>query len=422
VTRLARQTFASLSVHNYRLYFFGMLVSATGTWMQTVALGWLVLKLTGSGTAVGMTLAAQFLPMLLFGVWGGVVADRFDKRRTLWVTQASLAVVAAALATVTLAGVVELWMVYLSALLSGCATVIDHPTRQAFVSELVGPDLVANAVGLNSAMFNVARTVGPAVAGGLIVVGGTGTCFAFNAVSYVAVMVSLARMRPDELQRGVPVGRAPGQARAGLRYAFASRQLRSTLVLVAIVGTFALNFTVLLPLLARFTFSAGAGTLGLLTSAMGAGSVVGALTAAARGRPTPRLLVGAAAGLGLVMMAIALSPSLVVTIVLMALAGAATITFLSTANSMLQLGSSPEMRGRVMALYLLVFLGSTPIGGPIVGAIAEVLGPRAGFAAGGVASLAGALVAAGGLLQGRRRLAALRAEERVSASADTVAA
>lgn len=414
MTRLARQTFASLSVRNYRLYFLGMLVSNTGTWMQTVAEGWLVLRLTGSGTAVGLALAAHFVPVLLFGVWGGVIADRFDKRRTLWMSQVALGLIAASLAAATLTGVVELWMVYLSAVLSGLATVVDHPTRQAFVSELVGPDLLPNAVGLNSAMFNGARLLGPALAGGLIVVADTGACFALNAVSYLAVIVSLARMRADELHRGRPAGRGKGQARAGLEYVFASRQLRSTLVLVAVVGTFALNFTVLLPLLARFTFEAGAGTLGLLTSAMGAGSLLGALTAAARGKPTPRLLVGAAAALGLLMCGIALSPNLVVTVLLLGLSGVATITFLSTANAILQLGSSPEMRGRVMALYLLVFLGSTPIGGPVIGAVAEAMGPRAGFVAGGVAALVGALGAAGGLLQGRRRLANLRAEEQVA--------
>ncbi|MBW3557401.1 MAG: MFS transporter [Actinobacteria bacterium] len=421
MTRLARQTFASLSVPNYRLFFFGMLVSNTGTWMQTVAEGWLVLKLTGSGTAVGLALAAHFVPMLLFGVWGGVVADRFDKRRTLLVSQAALAVVAGVLAVVTVAGVVELWMVFLAAFLGGCATVVDHPTRQSFLSELVGPELLPNAVGLNSAMFNGARLVGPALAGGLIMVAGTGSCFALNAVSYLAVIVALVRMRPAELHRGTGA-RGRGQARAGLRYVFASRQLRSVLMLVAVVGTFALNFTVLLPLLSRFTFAAGAGTLGLLTSAMGAGSLLGALIAAARGRPTPRLLVGAAAALGLLMLGIAASTNLVATVVLLVLAGGAAITFLSTANSMLQLGSSNEMRGRVMALYLLVFLGSTPIGGPIVGAVAEAMGPRAGFAAGGAASLLGGLAAGAGLLQGRRRLARLRSGEELARPEEPLAA
>jgi len=403
MTRIARQTFASLSERNYRVFFFGMLVSATGTWMQSVAQGWLVLKLTGSGTYVGLVTAAQFLPMLLGGVWGGVVADRFDKRKILFVSQSILATAAAILAIVTLTGVVRVWMVFACALLTGVGTVIDNPTRQAFVSELVGPDRVANAVALNSAMFNAARIVGPAIAGVLILVAGTGTCFAYNAVSYMAVIVSLLLMRPSELRRGTPVPRGKGQVRAGLQYAWATPELRSTILLVAIVGTFALNFTVLTPLLVKFTFKAGPGTLGIMTSAMGAGSLVGALVAAARAKPTPRLLVGAAAALGVVMLAVAVAPSLPVAVVLLALTGAATITFLSTANTSLQLGSSTAMRGRVMSLYLLVFLGSTPIGGPIVGAIAERFSPRAGFAVGGVASLVGAAFAAGALLRGHRR-------------------
>jgi len=405
VRGLARQTFASLQVHNYRVFFLGMLVSASGTWMQSVAQGWLVLQLTGSGTQVGLVTAAQFVPMLVGGVWGGVIADRFDKRRILFVSQSILGVAAAILALVTLTGVVQVWMVFACALLTGVGTMIDNPTRQAFVSELVGTERVANAVALNSAMFNAARIVGPAMAGLVILVAGTGVCFAYNALSYVAVLFSLTRMRPDELHRGKPTGKGKGQVRAGLRYAWATPELRSTILLVAMVGTFALNFTVLTPLLVEFTFDAGPGTLGLLTSAMGAGSLVGALVAAARSKPTPKLLVGAAGALGVLMLGVAVSPTLPVAFVLLALTGAATITFLSTANSTLQLSSSAEMRGRVMSLYLLVFLGSTPIGGPIVGAVAETVDPRAGFVVGGVASLIGAVFAAGALLRGRRRRA-----------------
>jgi MFS family permease len=401
--RFARQTFASLAVRNYRLYFFGMLVSASGTWMQSVAQGWLVLKITGSGTAVGLVTAMQFLPMLLGGAWGGVIADRFDKRRTLIVSQLALALSATALATVTLTGVVTLWMVFAAAFLTGCATVIDNPTRQAFVIELVGPDRIANAVALNSAMFNAARIVGPAIGGILILVAGTGMCFAYNAISYLAVVVGLAMMRTDELRRSTPVARAKGQVREGLRYVANTPQLRRPLLLVAVVGTFSLNFTVLMPLLARFTFHAGPGTLGLLTSTMGVGSLVGALAAAARAKPSPTMLVGSAIALGVFMFGVAIAPTLTTAIPLLALAGAATITFLSTANSLLQLTSSTEMRGRVMALYALVFLGSTPIGGPIVGFASQQFGARAGFAIGAVAALAGGLGAASGLLRTRRR-------------------
>jgi MFS family permease len=400
---IAKQTFASLQVRNYRVFFLGMLVSASGTWMQSVAQGWLVLQLTGSGTQVGLVTAAQFVPMMLGGVWGGVVADRFDKRRTLYVSQTILAIAAGLLAVVTLTGVVQVWMVFACALLTGCGTVIDNPTRQAFVSELVGPDRVANAVALNSAMFNAARIVGPALAGLLILVAGTGTCFAYNSLSYIAVLISLTLLRPDELYRGKPTGKAKGQIRAGLQYAWATPELRSTILLVAIVGTFALNFTVLTPLLVKTTFDAGPGTLGILTSCMGAGSLVGALVAAARAKPTPKVLVGAAGALGVVMLGVAASPTLLVAGFLLALTGAATITFLSTANSTLQLRSSTEMRGRVMSLYLLVFLGSTPIGGPIVGWIAQTFDPRAGFVVGGVASIVGAVLAGSVLLRDRRR-------------------
>ena len=403
---LANKTFASLATRNYRVFFLGMLVSATGTWMQSVAQGWLVLELTGSGTAVGLVTAAQFVPMMLGGVFGGVVADRFEKRRILFVSQSILAFAAGLLAFVTLTGVVEVWMVFVCALITGCGTVIDNPTRQAFVSELVGPDLVANAVALNSAMFNAARIVGPAMGGGLILVAGTGVCFLYNAVSYLAVLFSLTRIRPGDLHRGNRAAPGKGGVRAGLSYAWRTPELRSTILLVAVVGTFALNFTVLTPLLVEFTFDAGPGTLGVLTSLMGGGSLVGALVAAARSKPTPKLLIGAAAALGVSMLGVAVSPSIVVAGAMLALTGAATITFLSTANSTLQITSSTEMRGRVMSLYLLVFLGSTPIGGPVVGGIAEVFNPRLGFVVGGVASLVGAAFAAGSLLRGRRRSAA----------------
>ena len=404
---LATKTFASLQVRNYRVFFTGMLVSATGTWMQSVAQGWLVLQLTGSGTAVGLVTAAQFVPMLLGGVFGGVIADRFEKRRILYVSQSVLAVAAGLLALVTLTGVVEVWMVFLCALLTGCGTVVDNPTRQAFVSELVGPDLVANAVALNSAMFNAARIVGPAMAGGVILVAGTGVCFLYNAVSYLAVLFSLTRIRPDELFTGKRGAAGKGQVRAGLAYAWRTPELRSTILLVAVVGTFALNFTVLTPLLVEFTFDAGPGTLGVLTSLMGGGSLVGALVAAARSKPTPGLLIGAAGSLGVTMLGVALSPNIAMAGLLLALTGAATITFLSTANSTLQLTSSTEMRGRVMSLYLLVFLGSTPIGGPIVGGIAEVFNPRWGFVVGGVASLVGAAFAGSSLFRARRRSTAV---------------
>ena len=391
---LTRTTFRSLRARNYRLFLAGQVVSLTGTWVQTVAQAWLVLQLTGSGVAVGVATALQFLPLLVAGPWGGVVADRVDKRRALVAAATAMAVVSAVLAVVTATGVVRLWMVFVLALLMGCATVVEMPTRQAFVIEMVGPEEVANAVGLNSAAFNAARTVGPAVAGVLIVSVGIWPCFLVNTVTFAAVIAALVAMRPDELFRAPPVARGQGQVRAGLRYVWGSTTLRSTLLLVAVVGTFGLNFTVVLPLMARFAFQGGARELGLLSSVMGAGSLVGALVTAARGRPSPRVLGGSCAAFGVLTLAAAAAPTLAWEVGVLPLLGAATITFMATANSMLQLGSSPAMRGRVMALYALVFLGSTPIGGPIVGWVSEAFGPRAGLGLAGVTAVAAAGVAA----------------------------
>lgn len=403
VWAMSRRTFASLRVRNYRLFFWGQLVSMTGTWMQSVAQGWLVLRLTGSGVAVGTVTGLQFLPMLLAGAWGGVIADRVDKRRALIATQVSMAVVAAVLAVLTVTEVVELWMVYLAAFLMGCANVIDTPTRQAFVTEMVGRDGLPNAIGLNSAVFNGSRVVGPAVAGSLIVGVGLWTCFLVNALSFLAVIGGLVSMRVDELHRGVPLPREPGQVRAGLRYVWASPERRWTILLVAAVGTFGFNFGVVLPLMARFTFGRGAGAFGLMTSVMGLGSLVGALATAARSRPSStRFLVAACGVTGVTMLAAAVAPTLALELVVLALVGAAVITFMTTANSILQLGSEPAMRGRVMALYALVFLGSTPIGGPIVGWLSEAFGPRYGLGAGGVVALAASAVGAVAL---RRRRA-----------------
>lgn len=412
VKALSGRTFRSLRIRNYRLYFVGQLVSMTGTWMQGVAQAWLVLRLTDSGIALGVVTALQFLPILLFGLWGGVIADRVDKRRALIATQLAMAAASGVLAAVTAFDIVELWMVYACALALGTANMIDGPTRQSFIPELVGSDEVANAVGLNSAMFNAARVIGPAVAGVLIVSVGIWPAFALNALSFVAVIAGLVAMRPSELFRVRPVGRAKGQVREGLRYAWQSDTLRSTLLVVALVGTFALNFTITMPLMAKDAFNGDAGTFGLMTSCMSLGSLAGALVVAARSRPTPRLLVGAAVAFGVCMVAAALAPSLAVELAVLPFFGAASITFMATANSTVQLNSSPEMRGRVMALYILVFLGSTPIGGPIVGWVADAWGPRAAVGLGGVSCFAGAAVTAVSLSRTRRRVDAAALSDR----------
>jgi MFS family permease len=387
------RTFRSLQSRNYRLFFTGQLVSVIGTWMQTVAQSWLVLTLTGSGLALGVAAALQFLPMLVFGAWGGLLADRFDKRRLLVATQTAAGLLALVLGLLVVTELVTLWMVYVLALLLGAVSVVDMPTRQAFVTEMVGPEEVPNAVGLNSAVFNTGRLVGPAAAGLLVASVGVGPCFLLNAVSYVGVVAGLRAMRADELHRQAPLVAGPGQVRAGLRYVWSTPELRSTLLLVAAIGTFGLNQTVVLPLLARYALGGGVRLYGLLSSMIAAGSLAGALLAANRRRPSRRLLLGSAAAFGFLTVLAAVAPSPLTVAVVLVPTGLATLLFLASANSTLQLASDASMRGRVMALYGLVLLGSNPVGGPLLGWISGRWGPRVGMGVGGVLSLAAAVVA-----------------------------
>lgn len=386
--RLTTKTFQSLRVKNYRWYFFAQIISMSGTWMQSVAQGWLVLQITDSGVALGVTAALQFLPVLLFGAWGGVIADRFDKRKTLVATQVAFAILAIALGGLESAGIVRLWMVYVLSLLFGFVSVIDIPVRQSFVVEMVGPQDLSNAVGLNSAIFTSARVIGPAIAGILISTVGIAICFYVNGASYAAVIVGLMAMDVTKLSKRPRVSRAPGQVREGFRYIWSNPKLRHTLIMLAIIGTFSFNFSVLLPLLAKFVFHGGAGLLATMTSVMGAGALVGALTTAARHRPTRRMLHVSAAIMGAALLLAGIAPSLGLELVLLAIMGGASIAFVSTANSTLQLTSEDAMRGRVMAMYSVVIVGSSPLGGPLLGWIAEHLGPRAGLEAGGIAALA----------------------------------
>jgi MFS family permease len=371
-----RRSFDSLSVHNYRRYFAGQVISLSGNWMQTVSALWLILSLTGSGVAVGLTTALQFLPMLLFGAWGGLLADRFPKRRLLIVTQSLMALPAVGLFAVTVTGVVAPWMVYLAVLAIGAVNAVDNPTRQSFVFEMVGPDRVANAVSLNSVIVQAARIVGPAIAGVLIAAFGVGPCFAVNALTFVAMIVALCSMDPAALHSSPASGREPGAIRAGLRYVRRTPELAVPLALMALVGTFGLNFQVVLPLLARFSFGGGASVYAALVAAMGAGSVVGALFVGSRLRTDVRLIAAAAAAFGALALLAALMPSLALEIPVLAMLGAAAVAFAATINSTLQLAVAPEMRGRVMSLYSVVFLGSTPIGGPLSGWLAQAYDPR----------------------------------------------
>jgi MFS family permease len=368
------RSFDSLSVPNYRRYFAGQLVSLSGNWMQTVAEVWLILSLTGSGIAVGLTTALQFLPMLLFGAWGGLLADRFAKRRLLMVTQLAMAVPALALFAVCAAGVVAPWMVFALVFVRGAINAIDNPTRQSFVIEMVGPGRVVNAVSLNSVIVHSARIVGPALAGALIATVGVGPCFAVNVASFGGMLFALAAMDPGQLRTAPRVGREPGAIRAALRYVRRTPELAIPLALMALLGTFGLNFQVVLPLLARFSFDGDASAYALLVSAMGVGAVSGAL-------------FGAAALLA------AIAPSLALEIPILALLGASAVTFAAAINSSLQLAVEPAMRGRVMALYSVVFLGSNPIGGPLVGWLSEAYDPRAALLLAGVAGISSAWAA-----------------------------
>ncbi|MPZ72087.1 MAG: MFS transporter [Nitriliruptorales bacterium] len=381
------RTFRSLRQRNYRLFFGGHAVSVSGTWMQRVAQDWLVLQLSGSGIALGTSTALQFLPMLLFGMWGGLVIDRFDKRRLLIGTQVAQAVLALVLAVLTSTGAVELWMVYVLALLLGLVTVVDSPGRQAFVAELVEPDDYVNAQGLNSTIHNAGRLVGPAIAGVLIASIGVAAAFFVNAASFAAVLVALLRMDPHALHRVPPTPRGPGQVREGLRYVWSRPVLRSTIVVVAVVGLFGQNFRVVLPLLAQDTFGQGAGTYGTLMALLGLGAVLGALTSASRSAPSFRSIVTTCFLFALVTFAAAASPTLPFAFAAMVALGFFNITLNTYGRTLLQLRSDRSMHGRVMALHALVFLGSTPFGSYIAGVVSEQWGARGGIAMGGAASL-----------------------------------
>jgi MFS family permease len=392
ISTLRRQTFAAMGNPNYRLWFGGQSVSLAGTWMQMIAQSWLVLELTGSGTAIGLVIALQTLPTLLLGPYAGVVADRLDKRRLMICLQSTMAVLALALGLLTITGTVALWHVYLLALLLGLTNCFENPSRQAFVLEMVGPGDLRNAVSLNSVLVNVARAVGPAIAGLVIAAGGIGLCFLLNAVSFGTVVASLIRMDVTELHPSIPTPRAPGQLRAGLAYVRATPELGIPLLMMTLVGCLAYEFQVVLPIVASETFAGDARSYGFLTAAMGAGAVVGGLWVAARGRTGLGALVGASTLFGVALLAAALAPTLVLALVAMVFVGMTSVAFLSMSNSTLQLAAEPHMRGRVMALWAVAFLGSTPIGGPIAGAVSEHFGGRAGLALG-----AGACLVAAGL-------------------------
>ncbi len=395
-----RVTFASLRVPNYRTYVAGQAVSLTGTWMQMAAQAWLVLTISHSAGALGVIVALQTLPVLLLGPYGGVVADRVDKRRMMIALQAAMGVQAAVLAALTLSGSVQLWQIGLLALLLGLNNAFESPARQAFMLEMVGPENLRNAVSLNSVLVNVARTIGPAAAGLLIAAAGEGWCFLLNAVSFTAVIASLLCLDTTQINPSPASGREPGQLREGLRYVRSTPELAVPLVMMALVGALAYEFQVTLPVMAERALHAGASGYGFMTAAMGVGAVIGGLLVAARGRTGVPMLVAACVAFGVVLALAAAAPTLEAELFALALAGGASIAFMSSGNSTLQLTAAPNMRGRVMALWFVAFQGSTPIGGPIVGWVIEWAGARAGLGIGALTCLAAALL---GLMALRRR-------------------
>jgi len=414
VAGATRRTFRSLRVRNYRLWFIGQTISLSGTWMQTTGQAWLVYRLTQSAWDLGLTAAIQFLPILIFGAYGGVIADRLDKRHVLMATQVLFLIQALALWLVVATGVVQLWMVWTLAATLGFINVFDNPARQSFAIEMVGGEDLANAVGLNSVIVNASRIVGPAIAGVLMIfahsLSGMAWIFLANAATFAAVLVALAMMRPAELHRPKRVPAARGQVREGLRYAWGKWELRVPLLMMAVIGTLAFNFNVLLPLFSgevfhRGTGSTGAGGYGLLLTVMGVGALAGSLGVASRRRPRYRLLMLVTFAFGVLSMGIALAPTFTTALVLVVPMGAASVAFIALANTLIQLHSEGQMRGRVMALWAIVFLGSTPIGAPIAGVVAEHFGARVALGMGAVATLLAATY-------GATALRRIRAEER----------
>jgi MFS family permease len=371
-------TFRSLRNYNYRLFFFGQMISLTGTWMQTIGQAWLVLDLTHSPLALGTVTMLQFLPVSLLVLFGGVIADKVPKRRLLVLTQTAAMTQALVLAFLTWSGLIALWQIYVLAAMLGLTNALDNPTRQAFVAEMVGRDDIMNAVALNSSLFNSARLIGPALGGVIIAVVGVATAFFINGVSFIAVIIGLLMMKPGLLYPAPRSGngRLLKQLAEGLRYSLRTPSILLILILMAAIGTFGYNFTVVLPLLARNVLHVGSIGFGAMTSAMGVGSLVAALALATLRKTSRRTLFIGATAFAILLAAVAASRSYALTLVLLVALGVASISFTATANSSLQISAPDHLRGRVMSLYMLLFAGTTPIGGQLTGIMAEHIGVR----------------------------------------------
>jgi MFS family permease len=400
-----RKTFRSLRSYNYRVWAAGAMVSNIGTWMQRTAQDWLVLtELTDrNATAVGIVMSLQFGPSLLLLPLTGYVADRYDRRKVLLATQSGQGLLALGLGLLTLAGLVQLWHVYLFALLLGCVTAFDAPARQTFVSELVGEEDLTNAVALNSTSFNAARMVGPAVAGVLIASAGTGWVFVINALSYLSVLLSLVMLRVDALYRRGKAPRAEGGLLAGLRYVWSRPDLKTVLFMLFLLGTFGLNFPIFISTMAVGPFKAGASHYGALSSALAVGSVAGALFTASRAQPHIARLINSSLIFGMGCALAAITPSYGLFGFVLVFIGISAQTFTTSINTVVQLSTEPAMRGRVMAILLAILMGATPLGAPAVGWVADTYGPRWALGVGAAAGIAAAIV---GLLYRRRMRAA----------------
>ncbi|WP_427911403.1 MFS transporter [Ramlibacter sp. MMS24-I3-19] len=404
-----RSTFRSLVNFNYRLWAAGALVSNIGTWMQRTAQDWIVLtQLTPhDATAVGIVMSLQFGPQFLLLPLTGYAADRYDRRHMLVFTQSAMGLLALGLGILTLTGTVHLYQVYGFAFLLGCVSAFDGPTRQSFVAELVGDAHLSNAVALNSTSFNAARMVGPATAGVLIAAIGSGWVFVLNAVSFAAVLVALALLRPAEFHPRLATGAKRRGVTDGMRHVWARPDLRAVVVMFFLIGTFGINFPIYISTMAVSVFHLGAAEFGLLTSSMAIGSVTGALLAAGREQPRMGLLLGAALAFGIALMVAAAMPSERLFAVALFFVGLSTQTFTTTAHSAAQLWSDPALRGRVIALVLAVSAGGTPLGAPLIGRIADTAGPRWALVAGASSGLVAAAVGALALMRQRRRAAAV---------------
>ncbi len=385
------RTFASLRIRNYRYYFAGQSLSLIGTWMQSVTQSWLVFTMTHSGTQVGLIVAVQALPILLLGPIGGTIADRFGKYRILVWTQSLAGLQAAVLAVLTLTGHLQLWELYVIAGSLGMINMVDNPTRQTFIVEMVGRDQLVNAVTLNSVMVNVARAIGPAVAGVLIAEVGSGWCFLINAVSFAGVVGGLKAIRQDELTPTPRAVHIKGQLAEGFRYVARRPLLRNAIIMMAMVGCLTYEFQTTIPLIAGDTFHGDSSTYGFFTACMGVGAVAGGLVAASRRGRNPRRMVNTLLGFAVVLGLATVAPSIWLEATALAFVGAGMVTFLALANTTLQLEAAPEMRGRVMSLWSVAFQGTTPIGGPIVGFIGGSLGARYGLGLGAVTALGAGL-------------------------------